>query len=360
MSRRISTKAAESGQTTGGPADDAIAPPVSSATAAEEHHTVVEPEIIEPEILPKQASGKTAAHKAAKPMDVTDAEDEDSEDIGDDLPEDDVAALDPDADILPEGDTLPAPSQQHLPSLSSSKDSLHLYLREVSRFPMLKPDEEFDLARRVQKTGDSDAAFRLDKGIKFSYYAAFWIRAYILKFIMDNWRMVKIGTTQAQRKLFYNLNRERQKLIAEGFDPDAATLAERLGVGEDQIVEMQQRLDASDMSLDATVGDESGSATRMDFLPALGPGIEESLAGMEIAELLQSKIRDILPSLSEKEAYILEHRLLTDDPVTLREIGERYNVTRERVRQLEARLLQKLKTHLSTDIQDFSEDWISH
>ena len=161
MSRRISTKAAESGQTTGGPADDAIAPPVSSATAAEEHHTVVEPEIIEPEILPKQASGKTAAHKAAKPMDVTDAEDEDSEDIGDDLPEDDVAALDPDADILPEGDTLPAPSQQHLPSLSSSKDSLHLYLREVSRFPMLKPDEEFDLARRVQKTGDSDAAFRL-------------------------------------------------------------------------------------------------------------------------------------------------------------------------------------------------------
>ena len=365
--------------------------------------TVVEPEIIEPEILPKQASGKTAAHKAAKPMDVTDAEDEDSEDIGDDLPEDDVAALDPDADILPEGDTLPAPSQQHLPSLSSSKDSLHLYLREVSRFPMLKPDEEFDLARRVQKTGDSDAAFRLvsshlrlvvkiamdfqrrwmqnvldliqegnvglmravnkfdpDKGIKFSYYAAFWIRAYILKFIMDNWRMVKIGTTQAQRKLFYNLNRERQKLIAEGFDPDAATLAERLGVGEDQIVEMQQRLDASDMSLDATVGDESGSATRMDFLPALGPGIEESLAGMEIAELLQSKIRDILPSLSEKEAYILEHRLLTDDPVTLREIGERYNVTRERVRQLEARLLQKLKTHLSTDIQDFSEDWISH
>ena len=202
--------------------------------------------------------------------------------------------------------------------------------------------------------------FDPDKGIKFSYYAAFWIRAYILKFIMDNWRMVKIGTTQAQRKLFYNLNREHQKLIAEGFDPDAATLAERLGVGEDQIVEMQQRLDASDMSLDATVGDESGSATRMDFLPALGPGIEESLAGMEIAELLQSKIRDILPSLSEKEAYILEHRLLTDDPVTLREIGERYNVTRERVRQLEARLLQKLKTHLSTDIQDFSEDWISH
>ena len=401
MSRRISTKAAESGQTTGGPADDAIAPPVSSATAAEEHHTVVEPEIIEPEILPKQASGKTAAHKAAKPMDVTDAEDEDSEDIGDDLPEDDVAALDPDADILPEGDTLPAPSQQHLPSLSSSKDSLHLYLREVSRFPMLKPDEEFDLARRVQKTGDSDAAFRLvsshlrlvvkiamdfqrrwmqnvldlvqegnvglmravnkfdpDKGIKFSYYASFWIKAYILKFIMDNWRMVKIGTTQVQRKLFYNLNRERQKLIAQGFDPDAAMLSERLGVSEEQITEMDQRLAANDLSLNAQVGEDAGGATRMDFLPALGPGIEDSLGDSEVAELLREKLKTILPKLNEKELYILQNRLLTDDPVTLREIGERYNVTRERVRQLEARLLEKISQNLALDIKDFSDAWI--
>lgn len=346
-------------------------------------------------------------------VEVLDAADEDSSlDPLEELDEDSLdqgEILDVGEDgpmLLTEGShdesSLPAPSMPRLPS-TGGRDSLQLYLREVSRFPMLKPEEEHELAVRVRDHNDPDAAFRLvsshlrlvvriamdfqrrwmqnvldlvqegnvglmravnkfdpDKGIKFSYYASFWIKAYILKFIMDNWRMVKIGTTQAQRKLFYNLNRERQKLIAEGFDPDAATLAERLGVGEDQIVEMQQRLDASDMSLDATVGDESGSATRMDFLPALGPGIEESLAGMEIAELLQSKIRDILPSLSEKEAYILEHRLLTDDPVTLREIGERYNVTRERVRQLEARLLQKLKTHLSTDIQDFSEDWISH
>lgn len=346
-------------------------------------------------------------------VEVLDAADEDSSlDPLEELDEDSLdqgEILDVGEDgpmLLTEGShdesSLPAPSMPRLPS-TGGRDSLQLYLREVSRFPMLKPEEEHELAVRVRDHNDPDAAFRLvsshlrlvvriamdfqrrwmqnvldlvqegnvglmravnkfdpDKGIKFSYYASFWIKAYILKFIMDNWRMVKIGTTQAQRKLFYNLNRERQKLIAEGFDPDAAVLAERLGVGEDQIVEMQQRLDASDMSLDATVGDESGSATRMDFLPALGPGIEESLAGMEIAELLQSKIRDILPSLSEKEAYILEHRLLTDDPVTLREIGERYNVTRERVRQLEARLLQKLKTHLSTDIQDFSEDWISH
>ena len=391
MSRRTAPKTEE-------PRTETVSPP------EQQDHVIVEPEIIEPEVLPK-ASGKAASRRAApKTVEVVppaDPEEEADEDVVEELPEDDVPALDPDADIA---DTdLPVPAQPHLPSLSSSKDSLHLYLREVGRFPMLKPDEEFELARRVQKTGDSDAAFRLvsshlrlvvkiamdfqrrwmqnvldliqegnvglmravnkfdpDKGIKFSYYAAFWIRAYILKFIMDNWRMVKIGTTQAQRKLFYNLNRERQKLIAEGFDPDAAVLAERLGVGEDQIVEMQQRLDASDMSLDATVGDDSGNATRMDFLPALDPGIEERIAGQEIASLLQDKLRDILPSLSEKEAYILEHRLPTDDPVTLREIGERYNVTRERVRQLEARLLQKLKNHLSSDIEDFSEDWISH
>mgnify|MGYP000638949495 FL=1 len=306
-----------------------------------------------------------------------------------------------DADILPEGDTLPAPSQQHLPSLSSSKDSLHLYLREVSRFPMLKPEEEHELAVRVRDHNDPDAAFRLvsshlrlvvriamdfqrrwmqnvldliqegnvglmravnkfdpDKGIKFSYYAAFWIRAYILKFIMDNWRMVKIGTTQVQRKLFYNLNRERQKLIAQGFDPDAAMLSERLGVSEEQITEMDQRLAANDLSLNAQVGEDAGGATRMDFLPALGPGIEDSLGDSEVAELLREKLKTILPKLNEKELYILQNRLLTDDPVTLREIGERYNVTRERVRQLEARLLEKIRQHLALDIKDFSDAWI--
>ena len=325
-------------------------------------------------------------------------------DFGSGLSEgDDLFDSDHVIDLLPpggEGD-LPVPSSSRLPT-PSARDNLQLYLREVSRFPLLSPDEEVELARRVRDTGDSDAAFRIisshlrlvvkiamdfqrrwmqnvldliqegnvglmravnkfdpDKGIKFSYYATFWIRAYILKFIMDNWRMVKIGTTQAQRKLFYNLNKERQKLIAQGFDPSANALSERLGVTEDQIVEMQQRLDAGDVSLDLPVSDESGSSTRMDFLPALGPGIEDSYGDSEVARLVRDGIRDILPRLSEKEAYILEHRLLTDDPVTLREIGERYHVTRERIRQLEARLLAKLRAHLGEEIRDFSEDWIN-
>ena len=280
------------------------------------------------------------------------------------------------------------------------KDGLTLYLREISKFPMLKPEEEIMLAQRVKQFGDSDAAFRLvsshlrlvvriamdfqrrwmqnvldliqegnvgllraankfdsDKGIKFSYYAAFWIKAYILKFIMDNWRMVKIGTTQTQRKLFYNLNKERQKLIAQGFDPDNKTLAANLGVTEENIVEMTQRMDGGDVSLDVPIGDES-HATRMEFLPALGPGTEESLASNQLAGLLREQLEKILPRLSDKEKDILQNRLLSDEPTTLREIGAKYNITRERVRQIETRLLQKLHAHLSKEIEDFSEDWI--
>lgn len=306
-----------------------------------------------------------------------------------------------DAGALAGDDTLPVLAQPNLPT-PASRDSLQLYLKEISRFPLLAPDEEFQLARKVREENDSAAAFRLvsshlrlvvkiamdfqrrwmqnvldlvqegnvglmravnrfdpDKGIKFSYYASFWIKAYILKFIMDNWRMVKIGTTQTQRKLFYNLNRERQKLIAQGFDPDAAMLSERLGVSQDQVEEMDQRLASTDLSLNMPVGDDPAGSTRMDFLPALGPGLEEHIAGNEIARLVRRQLKGILPRLSEKEVYILQHRLLTDEPVTLREIGERYNVTRERVRQLEARLLEKLRKHLSGDIRDFSEDWIA-
>ena len=319
---------------------------------------------------------------------------------------DDIADLDADEDLppglLPESDLadrpLPVPVARQ-----GAADSLSLYIREISKFPLLKPEEECTLARKVIDENDPDAAFRLvsshlrlvvkiamdfqrrwmqnvldliqegnvglmravnkfdpEKGIKFSYYAAFWIKAYILKFIMDNWRMVKIGTTQAQRKLFYNLNKERQRLISQGFDPDAATLSKNLNVTEDQIIEMEQRMDASDMSLNLPVNsEEPGGATRMDYLPALGPGIEDTLANSQIAGMVQEKLQTLIPSLSDKEEYILKHRLLTDDPVTLREIGEKYDITRERVRQIEARLLQKIRDHLFSSIKDFSQDWIN-
>jgi RNA polymerase sigma-32 factor len=283
-----------------------------------------------------------------------------------------------------------------------TRDSLQMYLREINRFSLLEPEEEVELARRVRDGGDPDAAFRLisshlrlvvriamdfqrrwmqnvldlvqegnvglvravskfdpEKGIKFSYYATFWIKAYILKFIMDNWRLVKIGTTQTQRKLFYNLNKERQQLVAQGFDPDSAMLAERLSVPVDQIVEMEQRLDASDMSLDAPVNDgDPGGASRMDYLPALGPGIEETLGNSEISHMVRERLESLVPLLGDKEQYILRRRLLSDDPATLREIGDIFHITRERVRQIEARLLQKVRDHLFKNIKDFSRDWI--
>ncbi|ACS81708.1 sigma-70 family RNA polymerase sigma factor [Maridesulfovibrio salexigens] len=299
--------------------------------------------------------------------------------------------------LPPKDDFLPTPRAK---GEVATKDPLHLYLQEISRFPLLEPDEEFRLAKQVQENGDQQAAFRLvsshlrlvvkiamdfqrrwmqnvldliqegnvglmkavnkfdpDKGIKFSYYAAFWIKAYILKYIMDNWRMVKIGTTQTQRKLFYNLNKERQRLQALGFDPTTSELSKKLNVSEEEITEMDQRLAKNDLSLNLKFGEDS-EATRMDFLPDLGPGVEETLANKEISTLLLDQLRAIVPNLNEKEQVILNDRLLSDSPRTLREIGEEFGVTRERVRQIEARLLKKLREHLAESVKDFSQDWI--
>lgn len=281
-------------------------------------------------------------------------------------------------------------------------DPLHIYLQEIRQFRQLEPDEEFDLARRYRDEQEDEAAFTLitsnlrlvvkiamdfqrrwmknvldliqegnvglmkavqkfdpDKGIKFSYYASFWIKAYILKFIMDNWRMVKIGTTQAQRKLFYNLGKERQRLQAQGYDADTSTLSKNLQVSESDIIEMGQRLGQHDMSLDMQIGTDAGF-TPMDFMPALEEGIEEQLASEQINVLIHDNIDAIRENLNDKEIDILDLRLLADSPITLREIGDKYGITRERVRQIEARLLQKIKSQMSATIQDFSEEWIEH
>jgi RNA polymerase sigma-32 factor len=169
--------------------------------------------------------------------------------------------------------------------------------------------------------------------------------------------MVKIGTTQAQRKLFYNLNKERQRLQTQGFDPSTSQLSESLNVSESDILEMEQRLSGNDLSLDVSLGEDS-SATRIVFFARPDPGIEDMLADDEISAQLEKQIRSIRPRLSDKERDLLENRILSDSPLTLREIGAKYGITRERVRQIESRLLGKLKEHLSKTIQDFSSDWI--
>lgn len=285
-------------------------------------------------------------------------------------------------------------------STPSVTDPLRIYMRELGRFPPLSAEEEFELARKFRDEQDHEAALKLvtsnlrlvvriamefqrkwmknvldliqegnvglmkalkkfdpEKGIKFSYYASFWIRAYILKFIMDNWRMVKVGTTQAQRKLFYNLGKEKQRLEALGISPDSDTISQNLDVSESDVVEMGQRLGQYDLSLDMPYGDDS-DLTPMNFIPAIGDGAEKLLLKEETAGILNQNIKELMPKLNEKEKDIIELRLLAETPITLREIGEKYGITRERVRQIEARLLEKIKSHIEGNITDFSREWI--
>ncbi len=295
-----------------------------------------------------------------------------------------------------------ADSKLQIALLPSTKqpgtDTLQHYLKQVASFPMLSHEEEQELARRLRDEDDSEAALRLvtshlrlavkiamefqriwmrsvldliqegnvgllqavkkfdpDKGVRFSYYAAFWIRAYIMKFIRDNWRMVKLGTTQPQRRLFYNLGKERRRLQQQGYEIDNATLAANLGVSEGEVSEMLQRMDAPDMSLDAPIKDEQG-ASHMELLPALGPGVEEEVAAGERSSLARRQIDAVLPELNEKEVDILRTRLLSDSPETLREIGERHGVSRERIRQLEERLIARLRERMQQEHEDLFEE----
>ena len=274
------------------------------------------------------------------------------------------------------------------------RDPMAAYMRETRRYPLLTPEEEKDLAVKLVEHGDSKAARRLIeanlrlvvkiayeyrrahknlldlvqegnigliqavskfdpyRGVKLSSYAAFWIRAYILKFILNNWRLVKIGTTQAQRKLFFNLRKEREKLEQLGFQPTSALLAEKLDVPEKEVVEMERRLAAPEASLDAPLGggDDDGVRTRLDFLPSEETRPDRAVAQSEFSELLRGKLEAFAKTLEGREQTIFRERWLTDEPLTLQEIGDRYQVSRERARQLEKRMLDRLKKYLEAEL----------
>lgn len=274
-------------------------------------------------------------------------------------------------------------------------DPLQRYLSEVSRYKLLTREQERELAIKVREHGDSEAAYimvtsnlrlvvkialefqrvwmqnlldliqegniglmqavkKFDpyKNVKFSYYASFWIKAYILKFIMDNWRLVKIGTTQGQRKLFFKLRKEKQKLIDEGFDPKPKLLSERLGVSEREIVDMDQRLDGWDVSLDAPVKDDSDTE-KIEFLKTTVESAEDQVAKKEIEALITNKIKEFKKQMTQRELEIFEKRIFSDDPVTLQEIGDSYGISRERVRQVEKNILKRLKEFFKQEIPDF-------
>jgi RNA polymerase sigma-32 factor len=274
-------------------------------------------------------------------------------------------------------------------------DPLHRYLTEISHYKLLTREEEKELAIRVKDHGDKEAGMAmvtanlrlvvkialefqrvwmqnlLDliqegniglmqavikfdpyKNVKFSYYASFWIKAYILKFIMDNWRLVKIGTTQGQRKLFFKLKKEKQKLIDQGFDPKPKLLSQRLGVSEKEIVEMDQRLDGWDVSLDAPLKDDSDTE-RIDLLSADAETAEDKVAKKQISNLLQEKIESFKKKMTPREVEIFELRIFSDNPMTLQEIGDRYGISRERVRQVEKNIIKKMRDYFKQEIPDF-------
>jgi len=274
-------------------------------------------------------------------------------------------------------------------------DPLQRYLQELSQYELLTKEEEREFAIRVQEEGDRDAAYRLItsnlrlvvkiaidfqrlwmqnlldliqegniglmqavqkfdpyRGVKFSYYASFWIKAYILKFIMDNWRLVKIGTTQAQRKLFFRLKKEKQRLASEGFDPKPKLLSERLGVSEKEVTDMDQRLDRWEVSLDAPIKEGSDNE-RIEFIATQAPSAETQVAKKEMEAVIRRKLDSFKKDLSEREVYILENRVFSDAPATLQDIGERYGITRERVRQIESSMIKKIRAYFEREIPDF-------
>lgn len=278
-------------------------------------------------------------------------------------------------------------------------DGLQRYLAEIRRIPILSREEEHDLALRWKEKGDRQAAWRLVtsnlrlvvmiareyqraatslldliqegnvglleavknfdpyRGIRFPSYAVWWVRAYMIRHIMNNWRMVKIGTTQAQRKLFFNLQKERERLERDGFVAGPKLIAQRLDVREKDVVEMEQRLAGRDVSVNAPI-DEGEDASLLDFLA--GPlQTADAVADEEYHQLIRQKAEEFKDTLKGKDLVIYERRLgalmRDEEPVTLQEIGDEYGITRERVRQIEARLKKKLAAYLREQIPDIKD-----
>jgi RNA polymerase sigma-32 factor len=305
---------------------------------------------------------------------------------------DDDAVLEAAGELVDEGDTAVDDAE---PKGLARYDALQAYMREVRRHPLLTPDEEHRLAVEYTKTGDVDLAARLVtanlrlvvklayeyrrafknmmdlvqegniglmqavkrydpyRGVKLSSYAAWWIRAYMLRFILNNWRLVKIGTTQAQRKLFFNLSKEKARLKALGIEPTNEEIAKRLNVSEADVGEMDRRLARSDASLDTPVaGSDGRTTTRLELLPGSSETPELATESAELEVVLHEQLEAFKQTLTGKDVQIFEKRLVADEPLTLQELGDEFGVSRERVRQLEARLTGRLREYLKKTLGD--------
>lgn len=268
--------------------------------------------------------------------------------------------------------------------LPKSSDPLVLYLNEIRKYPMLTKEMEKEVSMKYFETKDPEMAqllvrsnlrfvvkiaaeyskfgaklidlvqegnvglmhavreFNPYKGARLITYAVWWIRGYIQEYLMRQYSMVRIGTTQNQRKLFYQLQKEKNNLEALSNEKNLSELSQRLGIPEDEIKIMAQRLSGRDVSLDRPL-DEEGSMTIGSFQASTAENLEDAFAREEMIKRLQTKVSELEPGLSEREKIILHERILNDEPLTLQEIGEKYGITREAVRQMEARLIKKIK-----------------
>jgi len=270
-------------------------------------------------------------------------------------------------------------------------DSLRKYLSEISKHALLSREEELEIAERAHRYKDKEALQKLVtanlrlvvkialeyyntyvnildliqegnvglvhavkkynpyKGTRLSTYSSFWIRAYILKYIMDSWSIVKVGTTQSQRRLFYRLKKEKKRLEAAGIFPAPQVIAESLEVKVSEVEDMEKRLSCADISLEYPIYEE-GEETFIDMIKA-DDNIEEVVAAKERREILSQKTVEFKKMLNNKELFIFEHRIMIEEPLTLQGIGEQFKISRERVRQLESRVIRKFNNKFESEFR---------
>ncbi len=273
-------------------------------------------------------------------------------------------------------------------------DTLQHYMAEIRRYRYLTREEESRLAIKYKEEGDLDAISKLImanlklvvviameykrigmnmmdliqegnlglmqavkkfdpyRNLRLVTYATWWVKAYMLRYIMNNWRLVKIGTTQAQRKLFFNLMKEKARLEALGYEAGPKLLASELGVKEKEVIEMGQRLGSQDVSVDEPLSEDSEN-TLLSVLSSGETSVADTLADAEISSIFKEKVAEFSESLNERDLDILQNRILSEEPKSLSEIGRRFEISKERVRQLEGNIIKRLKEYLQREVKDF-------
>lgn len=334
----------------------------------------------------KTATKKPKVHEAEVLTDDDEAESEDGEDKAiarsGDIIDESGEILEP--EVFDDGDLELTESDEK--SLAPTS-ALQRYLNELRRYPLMNIEEERKEATKAYEQNDGVARGRLItanlrlvvkiameyrraysqmldliqegnaglvqavnrfnpyRGVKLSTYAAWWIRAYILKFLMDNKSLVRMGTTEAQRKLFFRLRSEAEKMYALTQQFDTKLLAENIGVKESDVVEMHQRLNKNDMSLDTPIGEDS-DARHIDTLTSGFEDAGDKLEREELLKHLKKHVDEVAKELNDRDLYIFKNRILSDEPITLQDVGEKFGITRERARQLESRIIKKVREKL--------------